>query len=122
MFNDLSLGISSNERNFLDFGICGLLAFYAGIEAIAGARWLIGHGEKVWIGKFSRAIEIGEILRDIIVEMVPLDGVESGEIYMKGIVQVSHVLILPKELPIKLPPSKSNLKIKLLNLFFQFLI
>ena len=86
MLDHFCFRLGSHEGHLFDVRILRLLALYTRVETIAGPRRFIGHGEKEWIGILPGSIQVRGILGDLTIELVPLNGVQSGEIDMKWIV------------------------------------
>ena len=75
-FDDLGLAFVCYIGDFLDLGVFGGLAFNAGIDAIGGSWWLIRHNKQQIGVMILRPIECGDVLRQIVVNVIPIDGIK----------------------------------------------
>ena len=86
MLDNFCLGLCRNIGNLFYVRILRLLALNTGIKTIAGPRRFIRHREEEWICILPRSIQVRSILGDLTIELVPLNGVQPGEIDMEWIV------------------------------------
>ena len=90
-FHDFSLGFVGDIGYFFNLWILRGLTFNARVNAISGARRLIRHYEKKVRILIGLAVEGRSVLRNIIVDIVPVDWVEAWEIQVEGVIIIVHV-------------------------------
>lgn len=86
MLDNFCLRLCCNIRDLFYVRILGLLALNTRIETIAGPRRFIRHWKEKWICILPGSIQVRSILGDLAIKLVPLNGVQSGEIDMEWIV------------------------------------
>lgn len=76
-FYDFGLAFVGDVGDLFDFGVVGGFAFDAGIDAIGGSGRLIRHNKKQVGVMILGSIEGGEVLRQIVVNVIPIDRIKA---------------------------------------------